>query len=441
MSKAAKSLAQWCTENNREDLLSEIDFDSNKKWYKPESILNRTAWNSPRNIYWKCKNGHKWICEINARTIFGLSCPECDYNSSVLPIGTKYGCLTIVGNYEDYYKERIAEIVKEKQEVNSNEKWEKVGEAEDINEIIERIYNRPKYICQCKCGKKHHLDQFDFLETKHRFCTPSITKEDEKQFEMDKEVLSRVFNKHYNSFDDYISGCCGLAIEAWKKKQQAYKENGSRSYAANYDTDYTGSFFESLEVLKCIDENYEEPDGHRDLRRKDAYSYKIYKLYKCRCYLCGKEHKVKCSQFVISPPTEYGYTAYNGYWSKVQCDCHKISSFQWIVNKLLIENNVSYRVEYSFPDLKGIHGKNELKFDFAILNEDKSIKCLIECQGEQHYMPVNEFGGNSQYNTQVKNDKLKKEYVKQHNIKLIEISYKKKKYDKIETILRESGII
>jgi hypothetical protein len=82
-----------------------------------------------------------------------------------------------------------------------------------------------------------------------------------------------------------------------------------------------------------------------------------------------------------------------------------------------------------------------LKFDFAILNKDGSIKCLIECQGEQHYMPIDEFGGNRQYHAQVRNDQLKKEYIQKHNIELIEISYKDKKIEKIESILRNHKII
>ena len=110
----------------------------------------------------------------------------------------------------------------------------------------------------------------------------------------------------------------------------------------SYDVNFTGSFFESLEVLECINENYEECYARSDLRKKDAYLYKIYKLYKCRCYLCGKELEVKCSQFHISPPTRYGATAYNGYWSGIQCDCHKISSVTVISCTLRVVENCVY---------------------------------------------------------------------------------------------------
>ena len=59
--------------------------------------------------------------------------------------------------------------------------------------------------------------------------------------------------------------------------------------------------------------------------------------------------------------------------------------------------------------------KNLLKYDFAIFNTDGSIKFLIECQGKQHYEPVKEFGGKSQFKYQVRNDKRKYEYAKKNN--------------------------
>ena len=56
-------------------------------------------------------------------------------------------------------------------------------------------------------------------------------------------------------------------------------------------------------------------------------------------------------------------------------------------------------------------------------------------------MPVKEFGGNRQYIAQIKNDELKRNYAQNHNIELIEISYKDKKIEKVESILRKYKII
>lgn len=66
--------------------------------------------------------------------------------------------------------------------------------------------------------------------------------------------------------------------------------------------------------------------------------------------------------------------------------------------------------------------KDYLKFDFAIFELDNLI-CLIECQGEQHYNPVDHFGGEKQFLRQQSYDNKKREYCKQHNLRLIEIPY------------------
>ena len=111
------------------------------------------------------------------------------------------------------------------------------------------------------------------------------------------------------------------------------------------------------------------------------------------------------------------------------------------MNKLLIENKVPYRVEVSFHDLLGMSGEKPLRFDFAVYNEDGTIKCLIECQGEQHYKPVEEYGGESEFEKQLMHDALKREYARDHGIHLIKISYKDKKYDRIKEILQKNGIL
>lgn len=54
---------------------------------------------------------------------------------------------------------------------------------------------------------------------------------------------------------------------------------------------------------------------------------------------------------------------------------------------------------------------------------------LIEFDGEQHYKPVDYFGGQEQFERQKDRDKKKDEYCLNHNIKLQRISYQD--YDKI----------
>ena len=203
-----------------------------------------------------------------------------------------------------------------------------------------------------------------------------------------------------------------------------------------------GRRYESLDVLECVNNSLESaPTPYYTQRHEKKYhDITIYKEYRCRCYLCGKVKLIKCDKFGIFPPTEYGYRAYGGYWSDVFCDCHAISSFQWIVTDILMKNGIDYRVEVSFDGVYGIDNETPLRFDFAIYKEGK-VWALIECQGEQHFMPVEEFGGEHKFIIQQRNDEEKRKYAKERKIKLIEISYKNKKYETVESILRDQLVI
>ena len=67
---------------------------------------------------------------------------------------------------------------------------------------------------------------------------------------------------------------------------------------------------------------------------------------------------------------------------KQSCGCLS-SKGKLKIEKILKENNINYSKEYKFKDLKGING-GQLRFDFAIFNEDNQIDFLIEFDGRQH---------------------------------------------------------
>lgn len=64
-----------------------------------------------------------------------------------------------------------------------------------------------------------------------------------------------------------------------------------------------------------------------------------------------------------------------------------------------------------------------------------SENILIEFNGEQHYKPIEYFGGEKAFKKQINNDNKKKEFAKCKNIKLLVISFKE--FSKIEEILME----
>ena len=104
------------------------------------------------------------------------------------------------------------------------------------------------------------------------------------------------------------------------------------------------------------------------------------------------------------------------------------SSGEKKIEIFLKENNINYETQKRFKELKG------LSYDFYI----SSKNILIEFNGEQHYKPIEYFGGEKTFKKQVNNDNKKKKFAKLKGIKLLSISFKE--FSKIEKILRKELI-
>ncbi len=100
----------------------------------------------------------------------------------------------------------------------------------------------------------------------------------------------------------------------------------------------------------------------------------------------------------------------------------KASKGEIKIHEILEQAGLPFEEEYSFPDLVSSTGR-ELRFDFAVFDDDGNLMFLIEYQGIQHYQPKSKFGGFEGLRRQSYNDMLKREYCKKHNIILVAIPY------------------
>ena len=99
-----------------------------------------------------------------------------------------------------------------------------------------------------------------------------------------------------------------------------------------------------------------------------------------------------------------------------------------LVADWLKDNNLQYETQVTFNDLKGI-GNGLLRFDFGVKNINNEFVCLIEFQGKEHYEVVDFFGGKAGFEAREEHDNRKRQWCKEHNIKLIEIPYNYKNLD------------
>lgn len=102
------------------------------------------------------------------------------------------------------------------------------------------------------------------------------------------------------------------------------------------------------------------------------------------------------------------------------CGCPKCceSKMEKDIAGLLIENGIKYDYQKTFTWLKY---KAQLKLDFYLPEK----KIAIECQGGQHFSPVERFGGKKNFDSVKIRDNIKKTLCEAHGIKMLYFSTEK----------------
>ena len=369
----------------------------------------------------------------------------------MIEIGKKYGCLTVLGMASDSlqskeyleYKEELEQL-KEQQRIckdYSSEYYEWLQiKIYRLTGAIHGIESDDHYKCQCKCGKIQYYDATTIEKKLTYCCHPIALSRDRSRIRSklakysDNESVELVYREYCRQFSEY----CGIYNDELAEKHGARNAERlaklasmPRVYAENYDVDFTGRHFGILHIEERMNDCEETRIGY--LKNAGWHNYiSVDRQYRCKCTLCGEEQTVKGSDFAIYRQGTWGYQG------KVYCECHYMTSFEWITCKLLFENNIPFQAEYSFPDLLGFSEKHPLRYDFAVFNADGSIRCLIECDGPHHKKPIH---GEIDFIIGQEYDKLKDEYAMNHNIQLIRIESKHNQYENVEKTLKENGII
>lgn len=112
------------------------------------------------------------------------------------------------------------------------------------------------------------------------------------------------------------------------------------------------------------------------------------------------------------------------------CPKCKKSHLEKKVQLYFDNSKIDYEIEKSFNDLRGIGG-GKLSYDLFV----PSYNLLIELQGEQHYRPVEYFGGVDAFEKQKMHDELKRNYAISNQYNYIEIGFFD--IDNIDTILND----
>lgn len=142
--------------------------------------------------------------------------------------------------------------------------------------------------------------------------------------------------------------------------------------------------------------------------RKQASRNKNESWYICQCDCGGPLKSIRGNDLVTG--------------GVISCGC--ISSVgETAIKNILDKNNIVYKTEYIFSDLKNPNTNHHLRFDFAIFNNNK-LEYLIEFDGRQHFTGPEASWTHAQSLKDIQfRDGLKNDYCKEHNIILKRIPY------------------
>lgn len=292
------------------------------------------------------------------------------------------------------------------------------------------------------CGKDYTV--MDCQEHRSKFCSDAC------------------FRKNKNTQIKCNCGYCGKDISVQKSKYNKAKEKNRMLFCSAQCAkdvqkpkwDDIKKLFESKKYILISTEyiNAKEKLEYICSNHKDEGSqYITYNNLRngCGCKYCGQERTAASKRLSFDEVQkifkqndmillEQEYTNTSQLLAYI-CEHHKDIGVQYMTtsnayrnhcpychmlkgeNKIkdfLLNNQIIYEFQKTYDDLFGV-GDGKLSYDFYL----PDYHILIEYNGEQHYEPVQYFGGEEKFKIQQEHDRRKREYAKQHKINLIEIPY------------------
>lgn len=285
-----------------------------------------------------------------------------------------------------------------------------------------KFNNYVGWLCKCECGKEIALitNKITSGATKSCGCLQkekakqrwnNYRKENVKKGTRFGKLTLINFIKIENNEAIYHFKCdCGNELD---KSLHSVKSNNIQSCGClvqekknNYIESFINKKFGKLTVKSY-------------LRKDKNFNY----VFLCECE-CGNLIEVTSNSLQSENTTSCGCTRSIG---------------ENNIEKILKENNILYKKQYSFPDLFS-YKKGRLFYDFAILDENNNVIRLIEFDGLQHKYAYDFFGGEEKLKITKENDKIKNQYAKIHNIPLIRIPYEYKNKITLATLFANDNI-
>jgi predicted nucleic acid-binding Zn-ribbon protein len=294
---------------------------------------------------------------------------------------------------EEEYKEKLKQVHGEKYTLLGSFKNTETKTLMRCNVCLHEWSVRPGSLTKGKgcpeCGKvttknvkKWHVSQSDFLA------------------KIPSELLDRIeVLGSYVSVHDYLEVKCKICGLIWDSKP-AYLFRGYGCGKCGRDRKGLASRKKHVDFQKEIENKYkgaiqllgEYVKGNQEIEAK--------------CIPCGKIFSKAARRLL-----------------KRGCPNCLYSKGEFYISQLLTQMSIKHSSQYWFKDLRGDF--KPLRFDFAVFNDDGSLKCLLEYDGPQHFNNISSKRRKSEFdfNKLKRYDKKKEDYCFQNDIDLIRIPF------------------
>lgn len=275
-----------------------------------------------------------------------------------------------------------------------------------LSDSYQNAHQKLKYRCN-KCGAEHETSWNNFTKVKYLCQNCADKYESYTRMSLDelKSKLKEINIEFYHENFKYVSRTkTKLPLKCQRCGKLQY-----RTFAIVYRN------------KKCICEDCEKTnllsleDARKNIKEKWNVELLEYNGH-------GKECKYKCQCGHINS-INYTTLYSSGPWCPY---CMKTKSKgEEYIKKLLMDNNIDFKYEKTFEDLKYV---GKLKIDFYL----PKYNVAIEVDGDHHRKPVY-YGSRNNLEVIQTRDKIKYDYCKEYFIELIRIPYNGDRIDEFKT--------
>lgn len=252
------------------------------------------------------------------------------------------------------------------------------------------------YHCRCDCGNTIDVVGTSIYQTKSCGCSRRSSHVGERYGML---VVDEMLYNMNGDGVTYVSCTCDCGRNGYITKLNSLSTGNTKSCGCIHNPDLTGVKFGRLTVLRQIKSDTPQ------------------RRWLCKCD-CGSEVEA------------LSYWLTSGHVKSCGClRSEKNSSSEIFLRHILDDMGVKYIPEHTFQDCIGVKGWR-LRFDFYLPEH----RMAIEYDGEQHFHPVEFWGGDKKYELQKENDKIKNLYCAENDILLLRLPYTESEEDIIKLL-------